>query len=159
ISRDNENPIWVQQRAPYLMRHVPVLQALGVSSGAGEVTLSLRTLDGGSRSVRVAADTINSNIWNVLPYPATWIGFQKTLPEPVPFYLKNMGTPFWFEQVAGSKLVYAQVNSVRNMPNETLPQFGERLVRFVNESDADGLVVDLRWNNGGNTLLTPEFLN
>ena len=159
ISRDNENPIWVQQRAPYLMRHVPVLNALGLSPSSSEVTLSLRMLDGTIRSVNVATDTSNPNIWNVRPHPAAWIGLPQTLPEPVPLYLKSMGTPFWFERVAGSKLVYSQINSVRNMPNETLAQFGERLVKFFNDNDADGLVVDLRWNNGGNALLAQEFMH
>lgn len=158
ISRDNENPIWVQQRAPYLMRHVPVLNSLGLVSSAREVTLSLRMLDGTERSVRVATDTSNSDIWNVRPHPATWSGLPQTLSEPVPLYLKNMGTSFWFEQVAGSKLVYAQINSVRNMPNETLSQFGARLLKFADTSEADGVVLDLRWNNGGNAALALEFV-
>ena len=159
ISRDNDNPIWVQQRVPYLMRHVPVLQALGLTASSREVTLALRLLDGSSRSVKVSADSgSNSNIWNVLPHPATWIGLAETLPDPMPLYLKSMGTPFWFEQPAGSKLVYSQINSVRNMPNETLPQFGERVSKFIAENDVDGLVVDLRWNNGGNTFLAEGFL-
>lgn len=159
ISRDNDSPIWVQQRAPYLMRHVPVLHALGLAPSPSELTLSLRMLDGNTRSVKVTTDTNNPNIWNVLPHPAGWIDLPRTLPEPVPLYLENMGTPFWFEQVAGSKLVYCQINSVRNTSNETLPQFGERLLAFVEEKDVDGLVVDLRWNNGGNTMLEPGFLD
>jgi tetratricopeptide repeat protein len=159
ISRDNENSIWVQQRAPYLMRHVPVLNALGLSASSREVTLSLRMLDGSTRSLKVAADTSNPNIWNVRPHPPAWIGLPQTLPGPLPLYLKNMGTAFWFEQQAGSKLVYCQFNIIRDLPNETVAQFGERLVKFVNENDVDGLVLDLRWNNGGNTLLAQPFLH
>jgi hypothetical protein len=55
--------------------------------------------------------------------------------------------------------VYCQINLIRDTPNETLPQFGERLVKFINEHDVDGLILDLRWNNGGNTLLAQPFLH
>ncbi len=80
------------------------------------MTLSLRMLDGATRSAKVVAATNNPNIWNVRPHSTTWIGFPQTLPEPMPPYLEHTVTPFWFQRPAGWKLVYCQINSVRNMP-------------------------------------------
>jgi hypothetical protein len=77
----------------------------------------------------------------------------------VPLYLKNPGAPYWFEYLADNKTVYCQFNSVRNDPKETLAAFSERLFKFVNENDVKKLVIDLRWNNGGNTFLLPPLVH
>lgn len=159
INRDGENPVWVLQRAPYLMRHLEVLHALALIPSPREVTLSLRLPDGGTRAVTIPADTTLPNIWNVQPHPPGWVGLPQTLPAPVPLYLRNVGTRFWFEVDSASRLVYCQINSLRNLPNETLAQFGERLFRLVQNNEVEALVLDLRWNNGGNTALALEFLH
>jgi hypothetical protein len=158
ISRDNENAIWVQQRAPYLMRHLPLLHALGVIPSPAEVSLTLRALDGAEQVVKLATDTSQPNIWNVKPHPTIWVGLPQTLVAPLPLYLKNPATPYWFEHLPDAKLVYFQFNSVRNAPSEPLSDFSARLLKFVNDSDVDGLVIDLRWNNGGNTMLVPPLI-
>lgn len=159
ISRDNENAIWTRQRAPYMMRHLPLLKALGLISGHEEVPLTIRGLDGQTRTVNLLADTSQPNIWNIRPHPATWISLPQTLTAPIPLYLKNMAPPYWFEHLPQSKLVYAQFNSIRNDPNESFAQFSNRLLKFVNETDVEGLVIDLRWNNGGNTALAPSLIH
>lgn len=158
ISRDNENPIWPLQRAPYLMRHLPLLNALGLISNAGEVALTVRALDGAARVVKLTTDTSQPNIWNVKPHPATWVSLAQTLTAPLPLYLKNPSAPYWFEHLPAAKLVYFQFNSVRNDRNEPFAQFSARLLKFVDENDVEGLVIDLRWNNGGNTGLVPPLI-
>lgn len=42
------------------------------------------------------------------------------------------------------------------LPNRPSPV---RLFKFITENNADKLVIDLRWNNGGNTGLLPYFIN
>ena len=156
ISRDND--IWIKQRAPYMMRHLPLLRGLGLVSDDKQVRLTLRDAAGRERAVTVAADATQPNIWNTLPNPATWVNYPQTLNAPVPLYLKNMGAPYWFEYLPDSKTVYFQFNSVRNDQQEPLAQFSERLFKFVAEHDVDKLVVDMRWNNGGNTMLEPPLV-
>ncbi len=158
ISRDNENPIWTQQRAPYLMRHLPLLNALGLIPSPAEVSLTLRALDGTEQVVKLVTDTTQPNIWNVKPHPSTWVGLPQTLATPLPLYLKNAAAPYWFEHLPEAKLVYFQFNTVRNDRNEPLAEFSARLLKFVNENAVEGLVIDLRWNNGGNTGLLPPFI-
>jgi hypothetical protein len=40
-----------------------------------------------------------------------------------------------------------------------LTEFSERLFQFINSHDVSKLVIDMRWNNGGNTGLIPPLLN
>lgn len=153
-SRDNA--IWIKQIAPYRLRHLPLLHAAGAIPDPQKVTLTVRALNGEERTVTLAADTTQPNIWNVKPNPPEWVNLPQTLAAPLPLYLKNPAAPYWFEHLPASKTVYFQFNSVRNDQKETLAAFSERLFKFVNDNDVERLVVDLRWNNGGNTfLLTP----
>jgi hypothetical protein len=115
-------------------------------------------MDGKERAVVLAADTTQPNIWNVKPNPPEWVNLPQTLGTPVPLYLKNASTPYWFEYLPESKTVYFQFNSVRNDQKETLEAFSERLFKFINEKEVEKLVVDMRWNNGGNTGLLPPLL-
>lgn len=160
IPRDNV--MGVPQRAPYLMRHPGLLHALNLAPDTRGVTLTVRQTPGGAqRTVRVEADASQPNIWNVLPHPQGWVGLPQTITSaPVPLYLKNMGAPYWFEHLPERRLVYAQINSIRDGREESLAQFSERLLKFVGErDDAEALVIDLRWNNGGNTFLTTPLVH
>ena len=42
---------------------------------------------------------------------------------------------------------------------EALNQFTDRLMKFIDDNDVEKLIIDLRWNNGGNTMLQPYFIN
>ncbi len=156
ISRDNE--MWPSQLAPYHLRSLPLLSALGLVSDIRKAELSLRDADGSERKVTVEADSThpNSVIWN--DFPAEWTTYAQTLPGSPPLYLKNAKTNYWFEYLSDSKVVYFQYNRVLNDEKEPLAAFSERLFKFINEHDVEKLVIDMRWNNGGNTLLAPPLL-
>ena len=156
IPRDNQ--IWIKQVAPYRMRSLPLLHALGLIPEAKKVSLTVRGLDGTDRVVALDADTTQPNIWNTLPNPPTWINLPQTLPAPVPLYLKNMGTSYWFEYLPENKTVYFQFNLIRNDKKESLADFSNRLFKFINETDVEKLVIDIRWNNGGNNSLLPPLI-
>jgi hypothetical protein len=151
ISRDNE--IWPSQVGPYRMRSLPLLNALGLIPDAQKVQLTVRDLEGRTRAVQLEADTTEPNIWNTLPNPKTWVNLPQTLSAPLPLYLKDMGDNYWFEYLPDSRTVYFQFNRVINAQGEPLGQFSGRLFKFINEHDVDRLVIDMRWNNGGNTFL------
>jgi hypothetical protein len=154
VNRDRGNAMWPKQRAPYMLRHLPLLHADGLIKDPKRVTLTIKALDGATRKVEVAADTTEPNIWNTLPNPKSWVNLASTLGDAVPLYLKNMDRRYWFEYLPERRVVYFQFNSVRNDEQESLAQFTERLMKFIAEHDVEKLVIDMRWNNGGNTFLT-----
>ena len=156
LASSEDNPIWIKQIAPYRMRHLPLLHAAGAIPDSQKVELILRASDGKDRTVTLAADTSQPNIWNIKPNPPEWVNLPQTLASPLPLYLKNPAAPYWFEYLANHKTIYFGFNSVRNDRNEPLAAFSERLFKFIDGNDVEKLVIDMRWNNGGNTfLLTP----
>jgi hypothetical protein len=78
--------------------------------------------------------------------------------KPVPNYLKNLKALFWFEKLPGTNAVYFQWNSVRNDKNITLNKFTDSLMKYMSDNNLEELIIDLRWNNGGNTMLLPYFI-
>jgi hypothetical protein len=55
--------------------------------------------------------------------------------------------------------VYFQFNGVGDDPAEPFEPFCRRLFDFIDAHNVERLVVDLRWNSGGNTFLTLELLH
>jgi hypothetical protein len=108
--------------------------------------------------VTLATDASQPDIWNAIPYPVGWQFFPETLPAPLPHYLRNAGAHYWFDDLADARTVYFQFNRVRDDPEEPLRDFFARLFRCIEERAAERLVIDLRWNNGGNTYLEMPLL-
>lgn len=157
ISRDNENKMWPLQRAPYLMRHPALLNGLRLIPDAEKVTLAIRDSGGRRRTITLASDSPDSNIWNALP--KGWVSLPQTATAPVPLYIKRMYEPYWFEYLPDSRTVYFQFNVVRNDPKEPLGDFRNRLFKFIDENDVERLVIDMRWNNGGNAALVQSLVH
>lgn len=155
INRDNE--IWPTQVGPYRMRSLPLLGALGMTADIHKISLALVGASGQQRTVIVEADSSNPDIWN--EFPKTWLTYAQLLGTPLPLYLKNTISNYWFEYDPATKVIYFQFNRVLNDPGESLAAFSERLFRFINEHDVSKLVIDMRWNNGGNTFLSAPLLN
>ena len=156
IQRDNE--MWPKQVGPYLMRNVPLLNGLGLVPDAKKATLAIRTLAGATTTVLVTTDSTQPNIWNLLPNPETWINLAQTMPGPMPLYVKNMSSNYWFEYLPAAKTLYFQYNKVLDDSPESLAQFSTRLFKFIDEHEINKFVIDMRWNNGGNTHLDEPIL-
>lgn len=120
------------------------LQATGISKQDGAVAYRIRDLAGVERDVVLKKGSATPN--------ADWVNARKASGKPDPLYLKNRTTPYWFETIADRKLLYFQYNAVSDMPKESTAEFAVRLAKEL-EGDIDTLVVDVRWNGGGNSFL------
>jgi tetratricopeptide (TPR) repeat protein len=157
VFRDND--MWLKSMAPNLLRYSALLKALNLVSDPLHVPLTLRDVEGRTRTVTIAADPTQPDIWNSYPYPNGWIGFSPAGAGPAPLYLKNMEAFYWFEYLPESRTVYFQYNRVLPDAKEPFDQFVARLFTFIEQHGVDKLVIDLRWNNGGNTYLLPPLIN
>src|SRR5262249_28378675 len=144
---------------PMLMRHPSLLHGLGLIPDADKVALTVSDRQGKTRTVTLAADctTPSRRLWDALP--DGWTSYHQTLPGPVPLYLKNQYADYWFEHLPESRTVYLQLNRVRNDPREPLAKFCDRLFKFVNEHGIEKLVIDMRWNNGGDTMILSPLIH
>ena len=149
VSRDNS--IWVKFIGVNLMRTPLVLNGLGLIPAADKVALTIIDAKGETRAVTVAAGPGGPN--------ASWVTARKGATLPDPLTMKNRQAPYWFEYLADSKTVFFQYNSVQNMQGEPLTAFCDRLFKFINENDVERLVIDMRWNSGGNNFLNRPIVH
>lgn len=157
VFRDND--MWLKSMAPNLLRFATLLKALNVTSDPLHVPLTVRDAEGRTRTVLIAADPSQPDIWNSFPYPSTWVGFSPPDAGSAPMYLKNTEVFYWFQHLPESRTVYFQFNRVLPDAKEPFDKFVARLFAFIEQHDVDKLVIDLRWNNGGDTYLLPPLIN
>jgi len=157
IMRDNQNALLV--KIPYILRTPEYVKTKKFISDASSVDLKIVDMKGNQKTVNVKADSTQPNIWNTLPNPASWVNLPQTLPGKIPLYLKDMGTAHWWELLADKKMVYCQLNKILNAPGQNFAQFVQRLFRFYDSTHAEKLVIDMRWNNGGNTMLVMPLID
>jgi tetratricopeptide (TPR) repeat protein len=146
-----DNSMGLLWRAPAYLRSPKVLNGLGVIPDDKSLPLTICDTKGQEREVVLPADSGE-------PRP-TWVSAREHAGAPEPLYLKNLRQAYWFEYLPDQKLVYFQYNAVANQGKETLEQFCKRLFRFIEEHEVSRLVIDLRWNGGGNNFLNEPLIH
>ncbi len=137
VSRDNS--MRIVSRAPFFMRTPRVLHALGASSRADELGLTVSCPDGRRRDVVVPVAEPIAEIVRVPP------GGKEALP----IHLKRRTEMYWFERLSDVPIVYCQYNECAEMENRPLDTFSNELIAAVEKPEVKALIVDLRWNGGG----------
>lgn len=161
ISRDND--LRVRFVVPRWLVWTPMLHALGLIDDPDQAVLTVRLRDGSHEVVTVPA--VPSELNPTKPYPVDWIALADELAElsdpaePLPLYLRNRELPYWFDYLPGEDVVYFQFNAVVNHPAESFAAFCDRLFGFIEARRPGRLVIDLRWNGGGNTALVGALLH
>lgn len=149
MPRDNSH--WLTLMFPVFVRYPAILEGLGIDHG-----LTVRLADGTPDEIRLEAAPIDFH-WD--RYPAGWVALADTVTGSPPLHLRHRELPFWFEYRPADDLVYFQFNAVRDHPAETFAAFCDRLLGFIEDRNAGRLVIDMRWNGGGNTLLSQYLLH
>jgi hypothetical protein len=165
VSRDNTQQ--VRFLGPEMLRWTPLLHAIGLITDPGEATLTVRFPDEKTGKVTVTAvgpgllsfPTVAAHPGPTGPRPAGWISLCDTVAAPMPLYLRNCDLLYWFEYLPEHGLVYFQFNGVGDQQPEPLAAFCDRLFAFIESHQVSQLVVDLRWNGGGDTFLVQPLLH
>lgn len=158
VARDNDPG--GTERVVQVLRRLPIVHAVDAADRPDAVTLTVQ-LHGHDTTTEVSVPA-EPGPWasrNELPAPPGWLFFPDTLPDPLPLYLRNCGAAYWFEHLPAEQTVYFQFTSIRDDPGEPIAEFARRLFRVVDEHDVQRLVIDLRWNGGGNNMLVQPLIH
>ncbi len=155
ISKDNAQS--VLRSAPNCMRFPQVFNGLGLLPQAERLPMTIRDGDGKERSVTVDVAPNDAQFDRIAGHPK-WTTAYDAAPGPLPLHLKDRRTFYWFEALPDGKTVYFQFNSVSDGTEETLSGFVTRLFDYIEKNKIEKLIIDMRWNNGGNSRLLPPLI-
>jgi hypothetical protein len=75
-----------------------------------------------------------------------------------PRYLRNREIPYWIDSLPADGTLYVNFNAVVDDPTESLAAFATRVGALLASGRFPNLVLDVRFNNGGNNQLLPPLL-
>lgn len=148
ISRDNE--FWCLLIGPNFVRYPGLLRGLDITKRREGYELSVRLADGTLRKVAVEGGRNT-------PGP-DWVHCRDAA-DPAPLYLKDRGKPYWREYLPQQKTLYWQYNAVQSTSEKSLAQFAKETFEFIEQNDVERLVLDMRWNGGGNNFLNRPIVH
>jgi hypothetical protein len=147
------------------------IYGLGIADGVDKIELNV--IPAGGEPTRLSlesiADTSSISWFNrvvIGPTKGEYVHAASLLGDDTPLHLKRRGQDgafYWFDHLDEEKTLYFQLNQVANQPggDETLAQFTDRVWSYVDEhaDEVDKLIIDLRYNDGGNALRIIPFVN
>ena len=148
-SRDNEMNL--RAVSPRLLESPRLLRGLGIHDGDGPVPLEIEDAVGKTR--RVELPIVNKRL-GAKDYVYEVPGCDKRLP----WCMRRRGKLYWFETLPDERLIYCQIDGIGNDPREPFDKFCKRLFEAVDGAEIDALVIDMRYNPGGNTFLNVPLI-
>ena len=158
ISKDKDNPQNIKRSGPRYARYPAILNGLGLQSQSESIAFTVREADGTTSTTEVTAVKDDQQYSRIAGHPS-WVTLFQGSPGPLPSYLKDRRKNYWFETVPNTKTVYFQFNLVVQDPAEPLNAFLERLLKYIDDQKIEKLIIDMRWNNGGNGRLAYPMLS
>ena len=154
------NAAWKRYMSTYALTSPDALFGLGMTTDADAVPLVVEDSLGGRHEVVLRAlplsrtDEPTEAWWDLAPaHPGRggpWLGALARDAARVPLYLSRSTTHYWHERLADGRTLYVQFNRSRDMEGAPLAVWGDSLLRELEARPPARLVVDLRFNTGGN---------
>ena len=79
--------------------------------------------------------------------------------RPLPAYLKNASQAYWFEASGSGRIFFLQLNRAANSGSETVKDFAQRAAVEIRAKNPRAIVVDLRFNTGGDSTVTKVLVD
>jgi len=155
-----DNDQYSRLYAPYFMASPEILHATGIikdmekaqfyfKQEGKQIEISMSPEGELMLTGEVLTDSGMSNI--------DLVSVRDNTKAPSPLWLKQpKENKFWFEYIAEEKMVYVQINEMKDKQDQTIANFAQQIFAFIDENLVENFVYDLRWNRGGdNTLIYP----
>jgi hypothetical protein len=155
---------WAQYMSTYTLTGAEILRGLDLIPDMNHARWTFRCANG-TRSVDFEPTPLRKQDRTVEAWPN--LAPRSFEPEPglvglqfssVPLYLSHLEKNYWFEVQGDSGLLYFQFNRCAGQADEKISEFGERLESAWRDPKVHTLVVDLRFNTGGNLDLAKDLM-
>lgn len=146
-----ENPMMPRWLSARILRLPVVLRGLGWAAEDAPVSIRVEDATGQTRDVELEPPEKR-------PLRGSYVRTVPNVAAPVPLYLRHLDQLMWHEVLPDGETVYCQLNGITN-GRVSLKSFCQRLFKVVEQPEIKQLVLDLRFNGGGNTFLNPPLID
>jgi hypothetical protein len=162
------NESWARYIAGYTMTSPEVLAGLHLCPRGQAPSLTFATRDG--RRIERAleplplrrSDQPTEAWWDLSPLqPGVQGPWASALPADtarLPMYLRDPLRPYWMRYLAADRALYIQHNRAVQMQDEPMAAFAERVLAALAAQPVRKVVVDERFNTGGNLEIAQPFI-
>jgi hypothetical protein len=160
------NSSWRDYMTTYTLTSPEALRGAGITRDLEQVEVGLSDCRGaGRRTLRpqplVKSDRTVESWWDLSPLRESPHGITEHVlgsnPRRLPPYLRNVAANYTVERIKGSDIVYLQFNRSQPDPKEKISVFTDRVLAEIARGKPRALVVDLRFNTGGDAGLSREL--
>jgi hypothetical protein len=158
------NDPFFESYASLLLETPAYLEAVGLSDG--EVSYSVTHVDGRSEERVVSTleveDGARRRFSGDLPMP--WIvesdAWTALEPQGDPLYLRNPDNDYWMEYLEGGAMAYLSIRAnFSDDSGESLPDWVARMEAELRQTQPGVIIVDQRFNGGGDLTLTEPLMH
>jgi tetratricopeptide (TPR) repeat protein len=145
-----ENPMTERWEAAGALRSVTILRGLGLTPPEGPVELEIEDATGQMRKISLTPPEKR-------PARGDYVFAIPGCTTPLPNCLRNRSEMMWHELLPDGKTMYCQLNGIGH-GKQSFQRYFEKLFAEIESSPVERLILDLRWNGGGNTFLNPVLI-
>jgi hypothetical protein len=142
---------------PALLASPPILAAIGATTDESGADVALRMPDGSERLIKLVPMEFPAGGHGGFLLPG-FAYLHDTFTER-PLFLKDVSRMLRMEHLPEHKLVYFWFGAVQDSPQGKLADFCKDLFAFIDKHEAEHLVIDMRFNGGGNTGLIRPLIS
>lgn len=148
IPADNE--IQVLDGAPTYMAMPAILYGLNLIPEKDRATFLFEAGDGSQFSLAIQPTAYA---------PESFISIYEQAGIPIPLYEQNRESYYWYQYLPAENAVYVQYNVCAEQREKPFPSFVDEVFGEVDRNPAAHLVLDLRFNGGGNESVLDPFID
>lgn len=150
------NASWQRYMSSYFLSSPDILFGAGVIDNPERVPMTM-ACGGATQKLALSPLPLRKTStpveawWDLAPsYPFPDPEFRSALAAAdVPRYLRHTDKNYWFEYVPELAAIYFQFNRAQPDPSSPISELTEKMVRAIDERPVKALVVDVRFNTGG----------
>ncbi|HSQ24089.1 MAG TPA: hypothetical protein VLN44_06760 [Pyrinomonadaceae bacterium] len=164
------NDAWREYISAYTITSPDVLMGLGLTPESGRTQIVF--IDRQGHKARRAleplplrrSDQPTESWWDLCPTrprdDGEWVSALELPFERLPLYVQNTERSYWSRYLPADRILYLQFNRSGNAASgESLAEFGRRTVAEIQTMAVNKIVVDVRFNTGGDLSIGRPFIN
>ncbi|WP_157123816.1 hypothetical protein [Allosphingosinicella indica] len=160
------NASWQTYKSSYSLSSPDALQGVGVITDADRVKLTLADCPAAGQVTMatpalVPSDKAVEAWWDLSPLKAAtgdWVQALDDKRASLPLHLRQPDHNYWYEALSGTNALYVNYSRSQEDATETTAAFADRVLAEVARTKPSALILDLRFNTGGNLELGRDMM-